>query len=292
MAGATWDTGNGWPLIAQLGSTAASGFYLIALETAHGMTKWARTGVSLSGQTICTALAVDHGGNAFCAGRFGPTVDLGGADTFASACTSESCPSTGGLAKYDADGQPSWLTRFERGYADSLAVSQDGLSFAVLHDSCDGGCDFGTGISTVPGTSTMLVGFNSQGAAAWVRYPVALVPDASAFFSAVRVDAAGDPYVAGTIAGGPVMIGNKISAQGRGTLLAKLNAAGDTTWVLTSTGDNVRYLPGSTGFSLGVGGTVIVVGTAFMTSIDFGHGVVLPWSDSANDVASFLVKYR
>ncbi|NUO47490.1 MAG: hypothetical protein HOV80_01395 [Polyangiaceae bacterium] len=169
-------------------------------------------------------VAADASGNVFLAGYFTGTINLGGAPL----------TSAGGddvfLAKFDAAGNHVWSKRFGNASAQiPFGLATDGSGNIVIIGQFEGSMDFGGGALTSAGAlDVFLAKLDPMGNHVWSKR----FGDASTQYgSDVAVDAAGNVFITGGLAGTVSFGGPPISATNLQNLfLAKLDSAGNHLW--------------------------------------------------------------
>jgi len=297
VAGAVWgpgsfDFGSGVTV-----TTVSDGWDALVIRyDASGTPSWVRTVAAGPIRSEFSAVVVDSSGAVYACGfiygasgsvDFGNGVTLTKSDAFRNAV----------LVKYDAAGLAEWAQVVAGDGGDSfcagLTVDAAGGVYAVGAVDGTGTYDFGndvrvTGVTTGDGfinppDTAVLVKYDASGVAQWAR--AALGGSPSSGFSSVAVDAAGDVYTAGHIAGtNPYDFGDGVTVVGTAhdshiageasssALLVKYDPTGVAHWARSIDGHGA-----SSGFdavALDSAGAVYVAGsTGACSPCDFGGGV-------------------
>ena len=275
---------------------------------------WARTVASPGIGSELLSLAVDGSGNIYVSGNlWGPgTVDFGNGVT----ATANHDGYNGLLVKYDAAGAPRWARAGIAGDLGPLAIDSAGNIWALLTLGYDalGTIDFGNGVTVTKSdtlSDTVLVRYDSSGTVRWAQ----TVTDDSGNAgheggrSSLALDASGNLYVAGALAGsGRRDGGTDVAPPGTGAklfnpaprpvnpayaLLVKYDSSGTAKWKRTVTATAVSGDAPHSGFgavAVDSTGNVYVtggIGSALGSgTYDFGNGI------SAGAANSVLVKYN
>jgi hypothetical protein len=216
---------------------------LLVKYDSTGTAKWARTVAVGEGASAFTGVATDASGNIFAVGTItgSASYDFGGS---VEATSPYAFGTSLVLVKYDASGTAKWTRTVAVGpgassYA-AVAIDPSGNLYAVGTILGDSQYGLGDG-KTVAGTATsgknaLLVKYSADGATQWARSTQSGSGESG--FMAIALDGAGDPYVAGRVAGTlAVGLGNAVTATGTGSLnalLVKYNAGGTAQWARTS----------------------------------------------------------
>jgi hypothetical protein len=290
------DFGNGVTL------TAVSDGYdaLLMKYDASGTALWAQTITSGSNRAEFYSLAIDKSDHIYVAGYVygsaGPA-DFGNGVTFAKSDAFMNAV----LVAYDSSGRALWVQAVTGGSSQSSfnAVTVDAAGSVYVAGQVDGTgtYDFGheitvTGVANADGLlnppdNAVLVKYDSSGAAQWAQTIRAGSPASS--FGAVAVDATGNVYTAGSIAGtGSYDFGNGVTLAGTSTatpiaresaasaLIVKYSGSGIAQWARTPMAGS----DGSSFASIAVDatGNMHVAGSIGEGTYDFGNGVTVTGS--------------
>jgi hypothetical protein len=225
-------------------------------------------------------------------------------------------PSNVVLVKYSPSGVPQWAETVAAGSGPSgfEAVVADSAGDVYASGSIAGAqtYDFGNGVTVASayiggdvadeeGSEGVLVKYSASGVAQWAQ-TIAAASD----FSALAIDAAGDLYVAGSVAGGyppqTFDFGNGVTASAsedpmafsglvgpQYLVLVKYDSSGSAVWArtVTNAGPNSYFASVAVDSS----GNVLAAGTLFgIGAYDFGDGVIVEASAQDTEEA-VLVEY-
>jgi len=222
----TYDFGNGVTALSHhIGGPIAgqeAGSVVLVKYSSAGLAQWAQTAVG--GASSWAAVATDSSGDVYAAGAIGEgTHDFGNAVTAAGTCEATCGPSLAGpqylvLVKYSSSGVALWAQTVKSGGPNSnlnaLTIDSSGNVFAVGALYGVGKYDFGNGVTAaVNAASTnyaVLIDFSSSGVAQWADSSSG---SGDTTFASVAVDAKGNLYAAGGIAGS-VDFGNGVTGAG------------------------------------------------------------------------------
>ncbi|MGN7888415.1 SBBP repeat-containing protein [Dyadobacter sp. 22481] len=220
----------------------------------YGNFIWAKQiGAALSSVTAY-AIKVDAAGNIYAVGEFGQTIDFNpnaGVNNLTSAAGS----ADGYILKLDTNGNYVWAQRMGGGASESgydVDVDAAGNVFVVGYIG-SGTSTFGPGttfsVTSAGGNDGFAAKLNPSGAFQWVRRIGSTGFDT---VDAVDVDAAGNVYIGGPLAGNTT----GMATLGAGGFVIKLNTSGTTQWSYSAP-DPGRYR----GVAVDSDGNVYAAGT-------------------------------
>jgi hypothetical protein len=243
-------------------TSAGAGDIFVAKYSSAGAPLWSRR-VGSSQDDRGKAVAVDWGGNVYVTGLFRGTVDFGGGAVSAAPLAANAF-----LAKYSPAGVHLWSKRLSSaaGLDEGTALAVDGADNVVVAGILYQTSDFGGGpLATAGGADVFLVRLSSAGAHLWSRRMGGAVED---WATAVAVDAAGNPSVAGYYSGSADFgQGALTSAGGRDLFVARYDVAGAPVWSRRFGGpaDDVAR-----GLAVDSGGNAVVAGNFLSASMAVG----------------------
>lgn len=273
-----------------------------AKYTGNGALVWARA-IGGTAADEAMALASDAQGNVYVGGFFSDAIDAdagAGVRTLVSAGEADIL-----LAKYDAAGAMLWANAMGGTQFDLINIGEivlDTRGEIIVSGQLRGSGDFDPG----PGTRTLTSAGNADVFVA--RYLPLDGAYRSAFrfggagmdgSHALRVDAAGDIYLAGWITGRVDMDPSAVervltgttTAGGTDAFVAKLTADGTSVWasLIASNASGATAFGMATGLGLGASGSVWITGRMYGTA-DFGGGQTVVRT-SAGDSDIFVARF-
>lgn len=226
------------------------------------------------------AIGLDAAGNAYVAGPFEGTIDLGGG-TLSSAGDSDIF-----LAKFDPSGEHVWSKRFgdeeqtiERIIHQPLDIAVDDAGNIHLAGSMIGTVDFGGGpLTSAGGTDIFVAKFDTDGAHQWSKRFGA---EAGESGESVAVDSEGNVVVSGH-AIFDIEIADEVlaSADGSALIVAKFDSDGNHMWSGRIAGDGA--VPESK-VAVDSAGNIALAGTMSDT-LEFGDDVLTASETDENAV--------
>lgn len=266
-----------------------NGNTLLVKYDSTGKALWATTLTAASNNSSITKVSVDSDGNSYTTAEVHGTGEFDFGNSITANGTSSGYSSI--LVKYNTSG----VAQFSKNIVDnieSISIDNSGNIYAAGSIYGTGSFDFGNSIivnSVYSGYSTILIKYNSSGAAQWAQ--TITEGNNDSFFLSVKVDNTdGSVYAAGVINGiNSYNFGNNISLtqsyNGNNMLLAKYNSSGVPQWAQTITdctggswyhslfvtGGKI-YAAGSTGSGTSnFGNSVTAAGTGSVTVSNGGH---------------------
>jgi len=281
--------------------TVTSPAVALTVTALTSVAQWAQTvaygssgGVNSEASSGFNSVSADSSGNAYAAGYI---------DAYTYYFSNGVGPLQGSalgallLVQYNSSGEAQWAQTVSGPSCSGLqAVSVDnrGNVYAAGF-TCSGGYDFGNGVTVVaadPLSNTLLVKYNSSGAAQWARSLVS--GSAKAQFTSVSVDRSGNIYTAGYISGtGAYDFGNNVTAAGvysggKNIILVKYDPSGVAQWAHSVTSASASVASSFTSVSVDSNGNVYAAGAVDEGVYNFGNGVT---ANSLQQYNIVLVKY-
>jgi len=273
-----------------------------ALMVTTPVAQWAQTvaygssgGVNSEASSGFSSVGVDSSGNAYAAGY----ID---ADTyyFGNGIGPIQGSALGALllVQYNSSGEAQWAqTASGPSCAGLQSVSTDssGNVYAVGF-TCSGTYDFGNGVTVTAGdplTNTLLVKYNSSGAAQWAQSLVS--GSGKATFNSVSLDSTGNIYAAGYIDGnGAYNFGNNVTAAGaysggHNIVVVQYSPSGVAQWAQTVAPTSAAVASSFNSISVDSNGNVYAVGAVNDGIYNFGNGIT---ANSLQQYNIVLVKYN
>jgi hypothetical protein len=245
-------------------------------------------------------VATDSSGNVYAAGNTTGTDTYGFGNSVTATGTAASGQSNTLLVKYNSSGIAQWAQTLTAGTAGAafsgIAIDNAGNVYAAGVTYGIGTFGFGnavtaTGTDTSGSGNTLVVKYNSNGAAQWAQTLTA--GTAGATFRRVTTDNAGNIYAVGTFLGtGTFGFGNSVIATGvsssSNTLVVKYNSAGAAQWAQTLTAGTGGQFYGVATDSSGNIYAVGLLGGSGTTG--FGNSVTATGISGINN--TLVVKYN
>ena len=221
------------------------------------------------------SVAVDAMGDAVVTGEFTDSFDFGG-------CTlTTTAPNNGFVAKLDPSGACAWNKVLGTALATAVAVDADGK--VIVTGAFTGSMNLGgSTFTSTPGMANMFVAeLDPGGTHLWSKG----FPGGEASPLSVAVDASGDVFVTGALAGtvdfgGPTPL---TSTGGNDVLLASFDPSGNYRWA--NRFGNQQDQAGS-GVAVDTSCHVVIVGD-FQGTVDFGGNPLVSTGGSDTFVATF-----
>jgi len=286
------DLGNG----VTCGGSDAGDYVFLAKYDSAGKAQWVESLDGMMNISGFNAVAVDASDGVYVAGCVSAeagVVSFGNGVTVT--LTETNNLSNAVLVKYDSSGVAQWAqvaSGPDSSCFNALAVDSTGNLYAAGNLGEVGSYDFGNGIEVAStafadggemgiASSAVVVKYSPAGVAQWAQ-TVGAGPGPSSF-GGVAIDAAGDVYAVGGIAGAQTYdFGNGVTApstyipgeivgsEGSQGVLVKYNASGVAQWAQTSTSGAF----GLFGLAVDAAGDAVVSGSlAGPQTFDFGNGV-------------------
>ena len=294
ISGGAFNLGYG---IGATGVTASGKTAVLVKYDSAGVTQWAQTTMSGSGETAFNAVTANATGYVYAAGTMTDTSPYG----FGNAISATGTGSQNALLiQYSPSGIPRWARTSAGGGSSSsfngVVAPASGSVYAGGWVNGPGATDFGSGV-TITGIAgdgnAIVLKYDANGIPLWGRTPVS--GTGATQVAGLALDPAGNAYLVGTLAGpGPYDFGNSMVAQTLPTqnevLLAQFSPAGlchSAITAMTSTAAS-----GFSAIAVDSAGHVYASGTINGTgAINFGNtATVTPAFARGNN--GVLVRYQ
>jgi gliding motility-associated-like protein len=256
----------------------------------NGNAIWGREGKPLGKLSWAegNSVAVDNAGNVYMAGQFTDTVSFG------AFTLRESGTQSVFVVKYNSAGTVQWATQAaiastaSSGLANSIAVDAAGNTYitGTFNDTISFGAFTLRNASTA--SDVFLVKLNPSGNPVWAKQGIVSGSFCFATGYSVTVDAAGNPYMAGSFNGALTMGTVNLNSQVGDEFIVKYDVNGNSLWGHQSlSANNGSSAAGASSVCADGAGGIYVTGS-FYGNVSFGS---INITTSGKPIQPFLAKY-